>query len=166
MTTDQVRALVGKPLVIDASGTYWDYSHNNSTPKVRFQPVFVNGAIGPGLVTEWDTQTDGRDNQYDAMIEAANALALEPPGPDRTNQVGECTESGLRILAYVEQGMTTGKVRELIGKPIEISVSGTYWEYGERYATPEVRFSPQSINGVLGPDKVREIDCETRGCGQ
>lgn len=61
------------------------------------------------------------------MIEAANALALEPPSADRTNQVGECVESGLRILAYIEQGMTPEKVRELIGKPIEISVSGTYW---------------------------------------
>jgi len=164
MTPEDVRSLVGKPLEIDVSGTFWEYGRGGSVPEVRFGATLIDGALAPGVVTEWDTNINSCDNDEDAFIEAANALALEPPGADRTDVVPSCVDAGIRVQAYVELGMTPAEVRSLVGKPVEIGISGTLWDYGQGGSVPEVRFSNIINNGALAPGVVTEFDSRTSSC--
>lgn len=164
MTPVEVRSLVGKPLEIDVSGTFWEYGWGGSVPEVRFSAALVDGALSPGVVSEWDTNTDSCDNDEDAFIEAAYALALEAPGSDRTDEVPLCVDAGIRIQAYVELGMTPAEVRSLVGKPVEIGLSGTLWDYGQGGSVAEVRFTNVISNGALVPGVVIEFDSRTSSC--
>ena len=83
---------------------------------------------------------------------------------DLTNTTLSCVESGLRIQAYLELGMTPDEVRSLIGKPIEINGSGTNWEYGQGVFVPEVTFNPVASNGALVPDVVSTFESHTSSC--
>lgn len=165
MTVQQVREIVGKPLHTSGSGTFWDYSTRSSgTPEIRFQATIADGRLGPGTVSGFDSDTSRCDNRDDALIEAANTLALEPQVADHTLETPTCSDAGIRIQAYAEPGMTPDEVRSIVGKPIKTDASGTFWDYGRTGSTPEIRFNPVSTAEGLLADKLVDFDSDISGC--
>ncbi len=165
MTVQQVREIVGKPLNTSGYGTFWDYSTRSSgIPEISFQATITDGRLGPGTVSGFDSDTSRCDNRDDALIEAANALALEPQLEDRTLETPTCTDAGIRIQAYAEPGMTPGEVRSIVGKPIKTDASGTFWDYGQTSSTPEITFNPASSAEGLSADKLVDFDSDISGC--
>jgi|GEM_PF-2567593 len=164
MTVQQVREIVGKPMSTSGHGTFWDYSRRSSTPEIRFQAVLTGGDLQAGTVSDYDSDTSGCNNSYDALIEAANALALETPGIDRTLETPTCRDAGIRIQAYLEFGMSPTEVRRIVGKPIETAVAGTFWDYGRRSSNPDVRFNPVSTAQGLSAGQLVDFDSDISGC--
>ena len=157
MSPKEVRAVVGKPLKIFV-GTIWSYGRGVFTPEVTFTPGATIQDSIQAQVTGWDLRSNSCDNEADAFIEAANALALEGPGADHTNDVLSCLDAGLRIQAFVEVGMTEAEVLALVGKPVRI-FAGSIWDYGERPIVPDVQFTP-TTSGKL----VIGYDSNSSGC--
>lgn len=164
MTVQQVREIVGKPLSTSVYGTFWDYSRRSSTPEIRFQAAVTRGVLQASTVSDYDSDTSGCNNSYDALIEAANALTLETPGVDRTLETPNCRDAGIRIQAYVEFGMSPDEVRRIVGKPVETTAVGTYWDYGRRSSNPEVRFNPVSTAQGLSAGQLVDFDSDISGC--
>lgn len=164
MTPEQVLQIVGKPIETSVSGTYWDYGRRSSTPEVRFTGTFTSGGLGPNIVSDYDSDTSGCGNEDQNFIEAANALAVESINYDATNETPSCVDAGLRIQAFVVYGMTPEEARQIVGKPIETSVSGTYWDYGRRSSTPEIRFTATTTQQGLVPLVVSDFDSDVSGC--
>jgi len=130
---------------------------------VRFSGIVVNGSLRPGLVSDFNSDTSGCRND-DGLIEAANALALEQINTSRTDETPNCIDAGIRIQAYIEHGMTVELARSIVGKPIETSVAGTFWDYGRRSNTPQIRFTGIVEAGALRPGVVSDFDSDISGC--
>ena len=159
-----MREIVGKPLSTSGSGTFWDYSRRSSTPEVRFQAVVTVGVLQAGTVSDYDNDTSGCNYSYDALIEAAWALASETPGVDRTSETPTCRDADIRIQAYSGFGMSPREVRGILRKPVETSAAGTFWDYGRRSSNPEVGFNPASTAQGLSAGQLVDFDSDTSGC--
>lgn len=168
MSPAQVRSLVGRPLNSGVSGDRWGYGRGSFTPEIIFQAILVEGALMAGPVTGYDSDVSGCDYyQSDIdfpLIEAANSLAIQNDIPDFTTETPTCLDAGIRVSALVENGMTPEEVRKLVGKPIEISLLGTHWDYGDGTFTPELWFSATIENGVYKATVLRGWDGDIRGC--
>lgn len=164
MTPEQVLEIVGKPIETSASGTYWDYGRSGRTPEIQFNAVMAGGVLAPSAVADYDTDTRGCGEREIAFVDAANALALEGPLGDNTNEIPTCFDAGIRIQAFVTYGMSPEDVRRIVGKPIETSASGTYWDYSEYSSGPEVNFTAMFIANGLVPRSVADFDSDTSSC--
>lgn len=167
MSEAQVLSLVGRPLDTGPSGDRWRYGRLG-TPSVKFQPLFLNGHLVNGPVSGFDTDNtrcDYHEAEKDVPLrEAANSLLTQTSNADFTNETPTCFDAGVRVTALIKQGLTSTEVRSLIGKPVEVSIGGTIWDYGDGTATPEVWFGSTIENGVLAPTIVQGWDGDIRGC--
>lgn len=167
MTEAQVLSVVGRPLDTGPSGDRWKYGRLGD-PSVKFQPFYLDGRLVNGPVSGYDVDPT-RCNYYQAekdvpLREAANSLLTQSSNSDFSSETPTCFDAGVRVTALVNLGMTPTEVRSLVGKPVEVSIVGTIWDYGDGTFTPEVWFGSTIENGALTPTVVQGWDGDIRGC--
>ncbi len=160
MSAAEIRSIVGKPRHIYEG--VWTFGYDQPVNLVlnplwdliptTTVPFAVGTTAFSGDNTGCNFNTPAESGIELKFISEANDLINIPDTESHRNEVPECKLAAKRIAAKVELGMTPDQVRDLVGKPVEITPEGLWrYKYGpdpQRLCdTPAVQFGDASLLG-------------------
>jgi len=170
---EDIGELIGRPLKTRTSS--WSYGRSLKNTRIFFsgsKPRHETGAqrhrnILPEYALWATTQPcDITDSDSDShILSEANRLLATGPVEDFTGKEPSCVDAGIRMQAFMKQGMSPEDVESLIGKRITTRGKDSVWIYStNRQGTPSVYFIGDRENGVFEPHFLVGWGSDISGC--
>lgn len=93
-----------------------------------------------------------------------DAVPTVESAPESIYMTPFCTDAAAAIRSTVELGMTPDEIYRIVGKPVEVTSSGTRWLYGWYFNAPKVEFSTRTVGGVSELNVVDGFESDAVGC--
>ncbi len=128
MSAAEIRAIAGKPRHIFQGVWTFGFDIGVNIPADPLWDLAPSTTVVSFGTTAWsgdNTLCDGTEAQF---ISDANQLISPGSSFGHSFEQPDCVTAARRIAARVELGMTRAQVRDVVGKPVEITVNGL-WRY-------------------------------------